>query len=90
MSAHASRFRLTGLTRILSLVAVAAVVLAGVLLLIPEEDKRYLTAHFPRTVSLYEGSDVRILGVPVGVVESVTPTGCPTTPGTRCRPMPRP
>ncbi len=32
-----------------------------------------LTATFPRTVSLYEGSDVRVLGVPIGKVESVTP-----------------
>src|SRR5262245_29343743 len=34
-----------------------------------------LTAEFPRAVSLYEGSDVRVLGVPVGKVDSVTPSG---------------
>jgi phospholipid/cholesterol/gamma-HCH transport system substrate-binding protein len=38
-------------------------------------DQRTLTADFPRTVSLYEGSDVRVLGVPVGKVDSVTPSG---------------
>jgi phospholipid/cholesterol/gamma-HCH transport system substrate-binding protein len=38
-------------------------------------DQRSLTADFPRTVSLYEGSDVRVLGVPVGKVDSVTPSG---------------
>ena len=27
------------------------------------EERKTLTAHFPRTVSLYEGSDVRVLGV---------------------------
>ncbi|HEX5770198.1 MAG TPA: MCE family protein [Nocardioidaceae bacterium] len=79
MSEHSTRMGLGGLTRILSLVAVAAVVLAAVLLLIPEEEKKYLTASFPRTVSLYEGSDVRILGVPVGTVESVTPSGTDVT-----------
>jgi phospholipid/cholesterol/gamma-HCH transport system substrate-binding protein len=79
MSEHASRLGLSRLTRILSLVAVAAVVLAGVLLMLPDEDKRYLTASFPRTISLYEGSDVRILGVPVGAVESVTPSGTDVT-----------
>ncbi|HEU4512225.1 MAG TPA: MCE family protein [Nocardioidaceae bacterium] len=79
MSQHASRMRLVGFTRILSLVAVAAVVLAAVLLLIPEQERKYLTASFPRTVSLYEGSDVRILGVPVGAVESVTPSGTDVT-----------
>ncbi len=39
-----------------------------------EGDKK-VTAFFPRTVSLYEGSDVRVLGVPVGRVESITPEG---------------
>ena len=34
-----------------------------------------LTANFPRTVSIYEGSAVRILGVPVGQVDTVTPAG---------------
>ncbi len=39
------------------------------------EETKTLTAHFPRTVSIYEGSDVRVLGVPVGTVDSVTPAG---------------
>ncbi len=34
-----------------------------------------VTAYFPRTVSVYEGSDVRVLGVPVGKVDKVTPEG---------------
>ncbi|HSJ20351.1 MAG TPA: MCE family protein [Nocardioidaceae bacterium] len=79
MSQHASRMGMAGLTRILSLVAVAAVVLAAVLLVLPNQEKKYLTASFPRTVSLYEGSDVRILGVPVGRVESVKPSGTDVT-----------
>jgi phospholipid/cholesterol/gamma-HCH transport system substrate-binding protein len=37
--------------------------------------EKSLTADFPRTVSLYEGSDVRVLGVPIGKVDSVTPSG---------------
>jgi phospholipid/cholesterol/gamma-HCH transport system substrate-binding protein len=37
------------------------------------EKTKTLTALFPRTVSLYEGSDVRVLGVPIGKVEKVTP-----------------
>src|SRR5215210_7053150 len=39
------------------------------------EEPKTLTAHFPRTVSIYEGSDVRVLGVPVGTVDTVTPSG---------------
>ena len=34
-----------------------------------------VTADFPRTVSLYEGSDVKILGVAVGKVDTVEPPG---------------
>src|SRR4051812_3084480 len=34
-----------------------------------------VTADFPRSVSRYEGSDVRVLGAPVGKVASVTPCG---------------
>jgi phospholipid/cholesterol/gamma-HCH transport system substrate-binding protein len=41
----------------------------------PREDKKYVTATFPRTVALYEGSEVKILGVPVGEVETVDPQG---------------
>jgi phospholipid/cholesterol/gamma-HCH transport system substrate-binding protein len=39
------------------------------------KESKTLTAHFPRTASIYEGSDVRVLGVPVGTVDSVTPSG---------------
>jgi len=34
-----------------------------------------VTAYFPRAVSVYEGSDVRVLGVAIGHVEEVTPAG---------------
>jgi phospholipid/cholesterol/gamma-HCH transport system substrate-binding protein len=34
-----------------------------------------LTAHFSRAIGLYPGSDVRILGVKVGTLTSVTPEG---------------
>jgi phospholipid/cholesterol/gamma-HCH transport system substrate-binding protein len=71
--------KLTNLTRALTFVAVVAVVVALVWAAVPEERTKTLTASFPRTVSLYEGSDVRILGVPVGTVESVTPTGTDVT-----------
>ncbi|MFL6135044.1 MAG: MCE family protein [Nocardioidaceae bacterium] len=71
--------KLNGITRVLALVAVLAVLAALVLVLLPGQDKKYLTASFPRTVSLYEGSDVRILGVPVGKVETVRPAGTDVT-----------
>jgi phospholipid/cholesterol/gamma-HCH transport system substrate-binding protein len=55
-------------------VIVALLVTAAVVMFRGDERKT-LTAHFPRTISIYEGSDVRVLGVPVGQVESVTPSG---------------
>ena len=71
--------KMSGLTRILSVVAVVAVLVALAMVVLPGDDKKTLTATFPRTVSLYTGSDVRILGVPVGTVDSVTPTGTDVT-----------
>ena len=40
----------------------------------PSETKT-VTAHFPRAVSVYEGTDVRVLGVNVGEVTAVIPEG---------------
>lgn len=54
---------------------IGALVLATALVLFAGEDRKTLTAHFPRTVSVYEGSAVRILGVPVGTVDTVEPSG---------------
>ena len=48
---------------------------AGAFTMFGGEDTKTLTAHFPRTISIYEGSDVRVLGVPVGQVDTVTPSG---------------
>lgn len=57
------------------LVLVVLLVAAGFTLFGGGEPDKRLTTFFPRTVSLYEGSDVRVLGVPVGRVESITPAG---------------
>jgi virulence factor Mce-like protein len=60
---------------IVPLVVVALLAAAALTLFRGGEDRKHLTASFPRTVSIYEGSDVRVLGVPVGEVESVQPAG---------------
>jgi phospholipid/cholesterol/gamma-HCH transport system substrate-binding protein len=54
---------------------VLLVIVATYLVFRPGSDQNTITADFPRTVSLYEGSDVKILGVPVGKVDKVTPIG---------------
>jgi phospholipid/cholesterol/gamma-HCH transport system substrate-binding protein len=63
------------LKRVLPLIVIAALVVAAALTMTGGDERKTLTAHFPRTISIYEGSDVRILGVPVGEVVSVTPSG---------------
>lgn len=62
-------------TRVLAIVAVLAVVIALGVALWPGAEMKHVTAEFPRTVSLYKGSDIKILGVTVGEVDSVTPSG---------------
>jgi len=57
------------------LVVLALAVAALVAFVVDGPKQKTLTADFPRAVSLYEGSDVRVLGVPVGKVDSVTPSG---------------
>ena len=40
-----------------------------------DEEVKTLTASFDRAVGLYEQSDVRVLGVPIGQVTKITPDG---------------
>ncbi len=41
----------------------------------PSGSERTLVAHFTRTVGIYEGSDVRVLGVKIGTITEVKPEG---------------
>ena len=64
-----------GLLRAIALAVVGVVVIAAAVTLWPGAEQKTLTASFPRTVSIYEGSDVRVLGVGIGQVETVEPAG---------------
>lgn len=67
---------MTGLKRFaVPAVIFALVIAAGVWMFTGDSGTKTLVAQFPRTVSLYEGSDVRVLGVSVGTVEKITPSG---------------
>ena len=55
--------------------ALALVATAGLWWVFAGDGARTVTAHFGRAVGVYPGSDVRVLGVRVGRVESVTPRG---------------
>jgi phospholipid/cholesterol/gamma-HCH transport system substrate-binding protein len=60
--------------------AVALVLaLAAAIVFWPGSSSVTVTAHLSSAVGLYPGSDVRILGVPVGKVESVKPAGSSVT-----------
>lgn len=54
-------------------VAVAVLLLAGTFYAIRgSEETKSVTAHFPRAVSIFENTDVRVLGVTVGKVTAVS------------------
>jgi len=64
------------LQRFLPLIVIGALIAVGAFWFFGSGgDTKTVTAYFPRTVSVYEGSDVRVLGVPVGKVETVDPEG---------------
>ena len=57
-------------------IAVALVlVVATFLTFHAQPDTTTATAHFSRAVSIYKGSEVRVLGVPIGSITSVVPEG---------------
>jgi len=61
--------------RALALALVGVLVVAAVMTMRPGAEQKTMTASFPRTVSIYEGSEVRVLGVPVGTIVAVEPAG---------------
>ena len=59
-----------------ALLALATLLLAGSCAVLPGGGGGYeVTVFFPRAVSLYESSQVRVLGLPAGRVRSVEPEG---------------
>lgn len=62
--------------RVLTALVVALLVASGLVLLKSTgTDERTLVAIFPRTTSLYAGSQVKVLGVKVGTVDSIEVKG---------------
>ncbi len=75
MSRFRSKIRGTGTRRVALALAFALVAGATAVVLWPRSTPVRVTAHFPRTVGIYPGSDVRVLGVRVGEVKEITPQG---------------
>jgi phospholipid/cholesterol/gamma-HCH transport system substrate-binding protein len=61
--------------RLLTAAALSIVVVAAVTMVVRRGPERRLVAHFTRAVGVFEGSDVRVLGVRIGRVVAVVPEG---------------
>lgn len=72
-SGFAQRF--AGFSKVLAAVVVLLLIVATLLFLNNGDGKRFVTVDFQQTNSVYKGSDVKILGVPIGKVDSLTPRG---------------
>lgn len=55
----------------LALVLLAAAVIS----FLPSQDTRTASLHFSRTVAIYPGSELRVMGVKIGQVDAVVPEG---------------
>ncbi|MFE9533603.1 MCE family protein [Streptomyces sp. NPDC006691] len=66
--------RRRALTIVVALAVIAVTVIGGLRVFAGSGGKR-ITAYFDHAVGVYPGSDLRILGVKVGEVDSVTPQG---------------
>ncbi|WP_051343153.1 MCE family protein [Pseudonocardia spinosispora] len=65
----------TWYTTAIALVVIAAVVIAGIVYFSNRPVGNRYSAMLTTVIGLYPGSDVRVLGVPVGTVDAVTPQG---------------
>ncbi|MGW4140916.1 MCE family protein [Streptomyces mirabilis] len=63
------------LKRRVAVVTALTLVAALTYVLWPRSESVHVTAYFPRTVGIYPGSDVRVLGIRIGEVEKITPEG---------------
>jgi phospholipid/cholesterol/gamma-HCH transport system substrate-binding protein len=66
---------LKGWTAVIAGLVATALVFTLIVVVWPSGDTKTATAYFSRTVHLFPGSDVVVLGVKVGSVTSVTPDG---------------
>lgn len=66
---------MAGMKRFAVPVVLVLLLVAAAFTMLRSDETKSLTAVFPRTISIYEGSDVRVLGVPIGTVDEVTPSG---------------
>jgi len=73
MNVNALLDRLSG--RVLAIAVTVLLLAAAFFVFVGGGEDRALTAHFSRAVAIYEGSEVRLMGVRIGTVEAVVPEG---------------
>lgn len=61
--------------QLVALVSIVAVLVAAGIWLVTAGSGRPITAYFTNTSALYPDNDVRMLGVPIGKVDAITPEG---------------
>lgn len=66
---------MSALSKVVTGVVATALVAGGVTWYVTQQPGTEIEALFEETVGLYEGSDVQVLGVPVGTVTAVEPDG---------------
>lgn len=59
--------------RYATIIALVAVLVGGVYVLSAQANNRKIVGHFASAVGLYPGDQVRILGVPVGTIDTIEP-----------------
>ncbi|MDN5915182.1 MAG: MCE family protein [Pseudonocardia sp.] len=58
-----------------ALIAIVAIAVAAGVWLVTSGSGRPITAYFTNTAALYPDNDVRMLGVPIGRIDTITPEG---------------
>jgi phospholipid/cholesterol/gamma-HCH transport system substrate-binding protein len=59
--------------RYATIIALVVVLVGGVYVLSSQANNRKIVGHFASAVGLYPGDQVRILGVPVGTIDTIEP-----------------
>ena len=72
MSAPATT-RKRGPLRLVAAAVLVAALIGGVIMLWPGRAGNKVVAYFPSAVGVYPGDEVRVVGVPVGTIESIEP-----------------
>jgi phospholipid/cholesterol/gamma-HCH transport system substrate-binding protein len=67
--------RRAGLGIVAGVVVVALIVVGIIVATRGSSNTKHVTAYFNRVIGLYTGNDVRILGVKIGHIDSITPDG---------------